>query len=199
MSATPDRPHAEPPTSMLPLFGATRGRHRATEDGYRLMWLAVAGAAVVLLIATLTVVLAGGGDTDGARPEVAATALPDESGAPDDPWVTEEASPTPSAVPSPSSPAPRAGADAAKLLAELGSKVDGLVQQGQLRRKDGQDLHRRLRDAGRALAAGDTGRARAKLSDFTEVLVNLRSSGRISASGYETLVAGTSRLAQALR
>ncbi|MGR6316932.1 hypothetical protein Q2K19_08345 [Micromonospora soli] len=198
MSAASDRPHTDPPTARLPLFGATEGRHRATEDGRRMMWLTVAGAAVVMLIATLMVVLAGGGDTDGARPGAAATVLPAESAAPDDLPATEEASPTPSPVRSPSSPTPRPGGDAAKLLAGLESTVDGLMQQGQLRRKDGQDLHKRLRAAQRALAAGNTGQARQKLREFTGALVDLRSAGRLSPSGYEALVAGTTRLAQAL-
>ncbi|MFG2053841.1 FIMAH domain-containing protein [Micromonospora sp. NPDC048930] len=197
MSALPDPPHADPPRAAFPLFRPTRGQHRATEDGHRLMWLAVAGAAVVVLVATLTLVLAGGGDGDGARPG-AGYAVATESDPPVDPSVSEEPSPTPTASPSPSSAAPRPGADAAKLLAALKSRLDGLMQQGELRRKDGQNLQRRLRDAERALASGDVGRTRQKLREFTAALVELRSANRLSAAGYQALVAATTQLAEAL-
>ncbi|WP_346537648.1 hypothetical protein [Micromonospora sp. DPT] len=185
------------PTSLLPLVRPTGSRHRTPDDGRRLMWLAVGEAALTLVAALLAAVFAGGEDDDApvAGPTVAiGTSAPAESTEP----VTDEISPTPVGSPSPSSTAPRSSASPAKLAAGLRATVDGLVQQRQLRPSGGNELRKRLREVEERIADGEPDKAREKLREFAEKLVSLRREDKLSARGYDVLVAGATQLAQAL-
>ncbi|WP_088961451.1 FIMAH domain-containing protein [Micromonospora purpureochromogenes] len=198
MSAPRDHHSADvaPPTSVLPVVRPTGSRHRALDDGRRPMWLAVAGATVALLVATLVVALTGDEDSHPATGPTAAigTSAP---AAPTEP-LADEVSPTPADSPSPSSPAPRRAADPAELAAGLRATVDGLVQQRQLRRGDGNELRKRLQEVAEKIAGGEPDKAREKLREFAEKLVNLRREDKLTARGYDVLVAGATQLAQAL-
>ncbi|WP_446218109.1 FIMAH domain-containing protein [Micromonospora sp. IBHARD004] len=160
------------------------------------MWLAVGGAGVAMVAAMLMVAFAGDEDAGPATGSTVAIG----TSAPADPTepVTEEASPTPTSSPSSSSPAPRRAASPAELVAGLGTTVEGLVQQGQLRPRVGNELGKRLREVEEKIADGETDEAREQLREFAEKLIDLRQDGKISASGYEVLVAGTTQLGQAL-
>ncbi|MEU9824637.1 FIMAH domain-containing protein [Micromonospora chersina] len=199
MSAPPDPSSADlaRQTSVLPLVRPAGSRHRAPDDGSRLMWLALGGAALTLVAALLALAFNGG--EDGAAPVTGATAAiaPSVPGEPSGP-VTDEVSPTPTASPSPSSPPPRRSADPAVLAAGLRAGVDGLVEQGQLRPRDGKELRRRLREVEERIADGEPDEARAKLREFAAKLVDLRREDKLSARGYDLLVAGATQLAQAL-
>ncbi|WP_433316128.1 FIMAH domain-containing protein [Micromonospora chersina] len=199
MSAPPDPSSGDlaQPTSVLPLVRPAGSRHRAPDDGSRLMWLALGGAAVALVAALLALALSGG--EDGAGPVTGATvavapSVPAEPSAP----ATDEVSPTPTASPSPSSPAPRRSADPAALAAGLRAVVDGLVEQRQLRPRDGKELRKRLREVEEKIADGEPEEARATLREFAEDLIDLRREDKLSARGYDLLVAGATQLAQAL-
>jgi hypothetical protein len=185
-----------PPTSVLPLVRPAGSRHRSPDDASRLMWLAVGGAAVVLVVATL--MLAFGGDED-AGPTTGPTVAVDTS-APVDPTepVIDEVSPTPVSSPSPSPSSPRRAASPAELVAGLRATVDGLVQQRQLRPGDGKELRKRLREAEERIADGEPDKARENLREFAEELTDLRREGKIGANGYDILIAGATQLAQAL-
>ncbi|WP_091314727.1 FIMAH domain-containing protein [Micromonospora chersina] len=185
------------PTSVLPLVRPAGSRHRAPDDGSRVMWLASGGAALALVAALLALALIGG--EDGAAPVTGATvavapSVPSEPSGP----VTDEVSPTPTASPSPSSPASRRSADPAALAAGLRAVVDGLVEQRQLRPRDGKELRKRLREVEEKIADGEPEEARATLREFAEDLIDLRREDKLSARGYDLLVAGATQLAQAL-
>ncbi|MBQ0892663.1 hypothetical protein KBX37_06010 [Micromonospora sp. U56] len=185
------------PTSLLPLVRPAGSRHRAPDDGRRLMWLAVGVAALVLVAALLAVVFAGGEEDGGpvAGPTVAiGTSAPVEATEP----VTDEISPTPAGSPSPSSSAPRRSATPAELAAGLRATVDELVQERQLRSGGGNELRKRLREVEERIADGEPDKAREKLREFAEKLVSLRREDKLTARGYEVLVAGATQLAQAL-
>ncbi|MFG2165961.1 FIMAH domain-containing protein [Micromonospora chersina] len=199
MSAPPDPSSADlaQRTSVLPLVRPAGSRHRAPDDGSRLVWLASGGAALALVAALLALAFTGG--EDGAAPVTGATvavgpSVPAEPSTP----VTDEVSPTPTASPSPSSPAPRRSADPAALAAGLRAVVDGLVEQRQLRPRDGKELRKRLREVEEKIADGEPEEARAKLREFAEDLIDLRREDKLSARGYDLLVAGATQLAQAL-
>ncbi|MET8835912.1 hypothetical protein ABZV78_18600 [Micromonospora sp. NPDC004540] len=199
MSAPPDpsSPDLAPPTGVLPVVRPAGSRHRAPDDGRRLMLFAVGGAALTLVVALLAVVLAGGEDDarPGTGPTVAVgTPAPAEPTEPS----TDEVSPTPTASPSPSSPAPRRSADPAELAAGLRAVVDGLVEQRQLRPRDGRELRKRLSEVEEKIADGEPEEARENLREFAEDLVDLRREDKLSARGYDVLVAGATQLAQAL-
>lgn len=199
VSALPDPSSADLArrTSVLPLVRPAGSRHRAPDDGSRLMWLALGGAALTLVAALLALAFTGG--EDGAAPVTGATAatapsVPVEPSGP----ATDEVSPTPTASPSRSSPPPRRSADPAVLAAGLRAGVDGLVEQGQLRPRDGKELRKRLREVEERIADGEPEEARAKLREFAAKLVDLRREDSLSARGYDLLVAGATQLAQAL-
>ncbi|WP_446210250.1 FIMAH domain-containing protein [Micromonospora sp. IBSANI012] len=184
-----------PPTSVLPLVRPAGSRHRAPDDGRRLMWLATGGAAAVMVAAVLVVVFAGGEEAGPATGGTVAigTSAPAEPSEP----VTGEVSPTPTSSSSPTSPAPRS-ASPAQLVAGLRTSVDGLIRQRQLSRGEGNELRKRLREVAEKIADGEADKARENLREFAEKLVNLRREGKISASGYEALAAGATQLGQAL-
>ncbi|MFG3578742.1 FIMAH domain-containing protein [Micromonospora chersina] len=199
MSAPPDPSSGDlaQPTSVLPLVRPAGSRHRAPDDGSRVMWLASGGAALALVAALLALAFTGG--EDGAGPVTGATvavapSVPAEPSGP----ATDEVAPTPTASPSPSSPAPRRSADPAALAAGLRAVVDGLVEQRQLRPRDGKELRKRLREAEEKIADGEPEEARATLREFAEDLIDLRREDKLSARGYDLLVAGATQLAQAL-
>ncbi|MFR9775884.1 FIMAH domain-containing protein [Micromonospora sp. MS34] len=199
MSSPRDLPGADvaPPTTVLPAVRPGGSRHRAPDDGHRLMWLAVAGAAVVVLVAGLTVAL-GGGDDAPRAPVAVDSGTPGDLEPPAEPSVPDGAWPTPTPTPTSPPPASARAADPARLLAALQGSVDGLVRQGRLRRNDGQDLRKRLREVERLLGAGDIERARARLRDFTARLADLRRQDRLAGQGYDALVAATTELVRAL-
>lgn len=188
--------HVDPPTTALPPVRPRGSRHRAPDDGRRLMWLAVGGAAVVALVAVLTVALTGG--DDAAPPVAVGTVAPTELLPPEEPSELSPSPASPTPPPTSASPTRTRAADPARLLAALRGTVDGLVRQGELRRNDGQDLRKRLREVERLLAAGDVAQARARLGEFTSRVVDLRRGGRLDGPGYDALVAATSALARAL-
>ncbi|MET7804011.1 FIMAH domain-containing protein [Micromonospora chersina] len=199
MSAPPEPSSGDlaQPTSVLPLVRPAGSRHRAPDDGSRVMWLASGGAALALVAALLALAFTGG--EDGAGPVTGATvavapSVPAESSVP----ATDEVSPTPTASPSPSSPAPRRSADPAALAAGLRAVVDGLVEQRQLRPRDGKELRKRLREVEEKIADGEPEEARATLREFAEDLIDLRREDKLSARGYDLLAAGATQLAQAL-
>ncbi|MGY0003977.1 FIMAH domain-containing protein [Micromonospora sp. I033] len=197
MSAPHDPYGSEPapPTSVLPLARPAGSRHRAPDDGRRLMWLAVGGAAVTLVAAMLAITLTGDEDPGPAAGTVAVgTSAPAEPTEP----VTDEVSPSPTGSPSPSSAAPRRTAAPADLAAGLRATLDGLAQQRQLRPRDARELGKRLREVEEAIAGGEPEKAREKLREFAGKLVELRREDRLSARGYDVLVAGATQLAQAL-
>lgn len=193
----PPRPQVVSPTAPLPLLKG-RKRHRATDDGRRLMLLTVAGAVVAVVAAAVMVASVGDEDGDGAARSGPAAALAGTPEAPepavaDEPSASPTASPSPS--PKPSSPRPARPAD---LLSGLRATVRGLVEQGQLSRDAGEELNKRLREAEEELADGDARKARKKLSEFAQKLVDLRKENKISSAGYDVLIAGATQLAQAL-
>ncbi|MGW5667580.1 FIMAH domain-containing protein [Micromonospora sp. NPDC003776] len=198
MSAARDLHSApvDPPTTALPPVRPGGSRHRAPDDGRRLMWLAVGGAAVVALVAVLTLAL-GGGD-DAAPPVAVGTVAPTELLPPDEPSELPSSPASPTPPPTSASPTRARTVDPARLLAALNGTVDGLVRQGELRRNDSQDLRKRLREVERLLAAGDVAQARARLRDFTDRVADLRRRGRLDGSGYDALIAATGELARAL-
>ncbi|MCM0673380.1 hypothetical protein NCC78_01380 [Micromonospora phytophila] len=198
MSAPRD-PHSAdlaPPTSVMPVVRPASSRHRAPDDGRRLMWLAVGGATVALVAAMLAAVFTGGEEAGPATGGTLAvgTSAPAEATEP----LTDEVSPTPTGPPSSSSPAPRRSASPAELAAGLRDTLDGLVQQRQLRPGDGNELRKRLREVAERIADGETDKAREKLREFAERLVNLRREGKLSVRGYDVLAAAATQLAQAL-
>ncbi|NJP35413.1 FIMAH domain-containing protein [Micromonospora thermarum] len=197
MSATPDPRDAEwadPPAGSSPAR-ASGSRHRAPDDGRRLMWGALGGAGVVLAVAVVAVSCSGG---DPAPGPAGAFATPGETITVEATEVpAEEVSPSPSRSASPS-PSSRPAVRPADLLAGLRATVDSLERDRQLRRDAGKELGRRLREVSDRLAAGDEDKAREKLREFAETLVDLRSENKIDASGYETLATLTRQLAQAL-
>lgn len=201
VSAPPDPSSADlaQPTSVLPLVRPAGSRHRAPDDGSRVMWLASGGAALALVAALLALAFTGG--EDGAAPVTGATvavgpSVPAEPSRP----VTDEVSPTPTASPSPSpsSPAPQHSADPAAFAAGLRAVVDGLVEQRQLRPRDGKELRKQLGEVEEKIADGEPDEARAKLREFVEDLIDLRREDKLSARGYDLLAAGATQLAQAL-
>lgn len=201
VSAPPDPSSADSAqrTSVLPLVRPPGSRHRAPDDGSQVMWLALGGAALALVAALLALAFTGG--EDGAAPVTGATAAVGPS-VPADPSVpvTDEVTPTPTASPSPSpsSPAPQRSADPAALATGLRAVVDGLVEQRQLRPRDGKELRKRLREVEEKIADGEPEEAREKLREFAEDLIDLRREDKLSARGYDLLVAGATQLAQAL-
>ncbi|WP_141715019.1 FIMAH domain-containing protein [Micromonospora rhizosphaerae] len=197
MSVIPDPPSAERawPTAPLPQVRAGRSRHRAPDDGRRLMWVTVTGAVVVVVVVAVMMAFDGGGG--GAGPAVLAT--PGETAAAEATEAPVVGDPSASPTVSPSAkPSPRPGQRAANLVAGMQAAVRGLVQQGQLSRDAGNELGRRLRDVEQALSGGDAARAREKLREFGERLVNIRRKNKISSSGYDTLASLATQLAQAL-
>ncbi|WP_157744934.1 FIMAH domain-containing protein [Micromonospora coxensis] len=198
MSAAPGprRLDAEAPTSVLPVVpGDGPRRHRVAGDGQRLMWLAVAGALVVVLVAALTVAFSGDDPAPGqARPAPTAVVGADPLVVGDEPSPIEEVTPSPTASPTPRPSPP--SARPADLVAGLQAALDRLRRQGELRDGAADELDKRLRDIRRRL--GQPAKAREKLREFAEKLVDLRAAGRISAGGYDLLAVGTAQLAQAL-
>lgn len=166
------------------------------------MWIAVAGAAVVVVVAGLMVAVSGddgaGGPGRGgvfATPVDPGTRLVAEEPVPGEPSASPTTSSTPAAAPS---PAPSRRVRPADVLARLRSTLDRLVRQDQVPRRDGRELSRRLRDVEENLADGDVDRAREKLREFTEKLVDLRREGKVGEDGYAALAEGATQLAQAL-
>ncbi|MEV4483770.1 FIMAH domain-containing protein [Micromonospora coxensis] len=198
MSAAPGpRRFDEAPTSVLPAVpGGTPRRHRAVEDGRRIMWAAVAGAVVMVLVAALMVAFSGDDAPAPGRAGPAPTAAvgDDPLAGGDEPSPTEDVTPSPTVSPSPRTSPP--SARPADLLAGLQAALDRLERQGELRDGAADELGKRLRDIRRRLGQPD--KAREKLREFAEKLVSLRREGKISASGYDLLAAGTTQLAQAL-
>ncbi|MGN9778152.1 FIMAH domain-containing protein [Micromonospora sp. H33] len=198
MPATPDPRDAEwaDPSagSSPPRIGGSR--HRAPDDGRRLMWAALTGAGVVLAVA-MAAVSCSGGDPAGPGP-AGGFAIPRETitaEVTDVPAEELSSSPSRSASPSPSA---RPAVRPADLLAGLQATLDGLVRDRQLRRDASNELGKRLREVSDRLAEGDEDKAREKLREFAEKLVNLRREDKIDAGGYEILAALTRQLAQAL-
>ncbi|MEU2615645.1 hypothetical protein ABZ570_29345 [Micromonospora sp. NPDC007271] len=105
--------------------------------------------------------------------------------------------PSPTASPSRSSKARRT-AQPAELIAALQTTIDGLEQQGHLRRDAGKELRKRLREVDEKLSDEHTDEAREKLRDFAEKLIGLREEDDVTVDGYEVLAAGATQLAQAL-
>ncbi|MFC4020042.1 FIMAH domain-containing protein [Micromonospora sp. GCM10011542] len=202
MSAPHDPRSADvaPPTSMLPLVRPAGSRHRAPDDGRRLMWLTVGGAAVALVAAMVTVTVGGDGDAGPAAASTVAvgTSAPAEPTEAPTGDVTPPPTPTPSPSLSPSSSTPRRAANPGELVAGLQATVDGLAQQRQLRPGDGKELRKRLRQVAEEIADGETERAREKLREFAEKLASLLRDGKISANAHEVLLAGATQVAQAL-
>ncbi|MFU8870387.1 FIMAH domain-containing protein [Micromonospora sp. SL4-19] len=188
----------DPPTTALPVVNPGRGRHRSLDDGRRVMLVAAAGAVVAVVAAALMVGFGGDDGPKGSGPVSAlATPADEPSVAPSELPATEAPSPTPTASPSPR-PTVRPPARPEQLVAGLRATVDGLAQQGDLRRGAARELNKRLREVEEKLADGEAREAREKLRGFVEKLINLREDDKISNRGYELLIAGTTQLSQAL-
>lgn len=160
------------------------------------MLLTVAGAVVAVVAAAVMVASAGDEDRDrtaGSGPAAAVTGTPEEPAVADEPSASPTASPSPS--PKPSSPRAARPTD---LVSGLRATIGGLVEQGQLSGDDGEDLDQWLREVEENLADGDARKARKKLREFAEKLVDLRKDDKISSAGYDVLIAGATQLAQAL-
>ncbi|MGN9810968.1 FIMAH domain-containing protein [Micromonospora sp. BQ11] len=187
-----------------PTVAAGRSRHRAADDGSRTMWIAVAGAAVVVVVAGLMVAVSGdvggGGTVPGAAfasPVGTGTPVATEEPVSEEPVASPTTSSTPTAAPT-RSPSPPPRVRPADVVAQLQSTLDRLVRQDQLPRNAGRELRKRLHDVEEKLADGDVGGALEKLREFAEKLVDLRREGKIGEDGYAVLAAGATQLAQAL-
>ncbi|WP_435828129.1 FIMAH domain-containing protein [Micromonospora purpureochromogenes] len=76
---------------------------------------------------------------------------------------------------------------------------DRHVRTGRVHRaRGGNELRKRLREVEERIADGEPDKAREKLREFAEKLVSLRREDKLSARGYDVLVAGATQLAQAL-
>lgn len=160
------------------------------------MLLTVAGAVVAVVAAAVMVAFAGddeGGSVAGSGPAAAVNGTPEATEA----TVADEPSASPSASPSPkpSSQRPTRPAD---LVAGLRATLRGLIEQGQVSRDAGEELDKRLQEAGEHLADGEANKARKKLREFAEKLVDLRKEDKIGSAGYDVLIAEATQLAQAL-
>jgi hypothetical protein len=181
------------PTAPLPQIG---GHDRNRPDRTRwFMWVAVAGALIMTVIAVVIVTGAGSDNKPlGSAPADPSNTFFDSatSSAPD-PTTTDPPSVSASSFRRPK-PSPRP----AQLIAALNTTVAGLIRDGQLSRDGGADLTKRLREAGERLAKGEVDKAREKLAEFADKVVNLRTENKLSSGGYQTLVAELTRLARAL-
>ncbi|MEO3778409.1 hypothetical protein ABGB16_16465 [Micromonospora sp. B11E3] len=153
------------------------------------------GAAVALVVAGVMVAVAGDDGEAGSGPSAAVATTAAQEPVPTEETVTDEASATPSTSPSPARRAPRP----AELVTQLRTTVDGLVRQGQLPRKTGRELDRRLREVGQRVADGDLDKAREELREFADKLADLRREGKVGEGAYGLLSAGTTQLAQAMQ
>src|SRR5262249_56301210 len=95
-------------------------------------------------------------------------------------------------------PSPRPSLRPAELIAGLNTTVLGLVRDGQLAPDAGKALTKRLREAAAKLADGEVDGARGKLAEVVDMVVNLRNDGELSSTGYQTLAAALTQLAQVL-
>ncbi|MFI2650687.1 FIMAH domain-containing protein [Micromonospora fulviviridis] len=159
----------------------------------------MSGALIAIVLAAATVWFAGG---DTQPSPNSAPAAPAATGRTVVPEVAEsEITGSPSASPSSSptaKPSARPSLRPIDLVAGLHTSVRGLVQDGQLDRDGGEDLAKRLREAGEKLADGEVDKARDKLAEFGKKMAKLREESKLSSTGYQNLAAGLAQLMQTL-
>lgn len=109
------------------------------------------------------------------------------------PATTTEPSPSPTPA-KPSRQAPRP----ADLIAGIQAGLPQLVRDGHLDTDAAKELNKRLEEASRALADGDTEKAWNKLRDVAEKVGQLREERKLTPTGYEALTASLTQLAQTL-
>jgi RNA polymerase sigma factor (sigma-70 family) len=90
-----------------------------------------------------------------------------------------------------------AATDISRLVENL-AELLGLVRDGQLAPDAGEALTKRLREAAAKLADGEVDEARGKLAEVVDTVVNLRNDNELSSTGYQTLAAALTQLAQVL-
>jgi serine/threonine-protein kinase len=155
------------------------------------------GRATVLTLAAALVVVAGtvaviSRVTAPERPPIAqfrAVATP-----PAQPTDTAPAQPDTDPVPvSPDAP----GGTADEITA-LRSLTDQQVRAGQLDRKAARDVYKKLDDITRRLGRNEPDDAGQKVAELNRKIIDLRATGRLSATGYHTLAPRVDRLASAL-
>lgn len=201
--AAPSQPLAENgPRHLLPAAGRPRallvaaaGRPRAllvaAVGRPRALLVAAAAVLAVLLTGLTAMMLSGGADPVGGP---ATTDAAPATGMTIEPIPTGEPAPsTPAAVP----PTPRSPR-AADLIAAARARLPQLVRAGQLSPESARELDRRLAEAARELAAGQTSTALSTLRAATNRLAKLRDQNKLSAAGYDTLKAALAEVADAL-
>ena len=69
---------------------------------------------------------------------------------------------------------------------------------GQLDRKGAKDVYKKLDDITRGLGRNEPDNAGQKVAELHRKITSLRATGRLSATGYDTLAPSVDRLASAL-